>query len=83
VGNCVAGVDGGLLVTMWNPTAGMKNAAQTAGTFTDAVGNTYPRVQIMTVEDLLAGKRPQLPIIIPPYTDALPVAEIVEQGELF
>lgn len=77
-------IDGGVLILLWNPTSGMVNAANTAGTFTDFIGgNSYPRVQILTVEQLLNGTRPQLPVIIPPYTEARPVAEVVEQLDLF
>ena len=76
-------LDGGVLITLWKPTTGMVSAANTAGNFTDPVGNTYPLLQVITVEDLLAGKRPQFPIVIPPYTEARPVAEVVEQMDLF
>jgi hypothetical protein len=52
-------VSGGMLVTLWNPTAGMRQAADTSGTWTDVVGTSYPLAQIATVEDLLQEKRPR------------------------
>ncbi len=30
----------------------------------------YPRVQILTVEEMLSGKRPQVPAIRPPFAQA-------------
>jgi len=59
-------LSGGILSTLWQPTTGMVRAANTSGTFKDPVGNSYPLVQLVTVEDLLAGTRPQFPLVIPP-----------------
>lgn len=33
---------------------------------------TYPRVQIVTIADLLSGKRPKMPTAILPYIQAQP-----------
>jgi len=76
-------VDGGILLTLWDPTSGMKQEAQTSGNFTDMLGNSYPKVQIMTVEQLLRGDRPTFPLVIPPYTEARPVEETIEEMMLF
>ncbi len=76
-------VDGGILVTLWNPTAGMRQEAQTSGNFTDMLGNSYPRLQILTVEELLRGVKPNVPLVIPPYTEARPLEETVEEMMLF
>lgn len=76
-------LSGGILITLWQPTIGMVQAANTSGTFKDPVGNSYPLVQLVTVEDLLAGTRPQFPLVIPPYTEARPVEETVEEMMLF
>ena len=72
-------LDGGVLITMYDPTSGMKQAANTAGTFTDPAGNTYPKVQLITVPQLLAGTKPRLPMIIPPYTEAKPVDDVIQE----
>ena len=50
----------GLFVTLAPPTKPMISEAAAAGLF-EAVGGRYPRIQILTIEELLAGKRPQLP----------------------
>jgi DNA modification methylase len=65
-----ANVDGGILITLWQPTKGMKAHADTAGTFPDPAGNPYPKIQAITVEELLNGKRVKLPPVIRPYTEA-------------
>jgi len=52
----------GLFVTLEPPTAPMKKEAAAAGFFTGANGKPYPKLQILTVEELLNGHaRPQFP----------------------
>lgn len=75
-------IAGGVLITRYTPTRGMKQAAAEAGTYQDVARNVYPRVQIFTIEELLNGARVEMPMIIPPYTEARPVEEVVEQLEL-
>lgn len=75
-------IDGGVLITLWKPTRGMLQAADTAGNYEDIVKNSYPKLQILTVEELLTGTRASTPTVIPPYTEARPVEEVVEQLEL-
>jgi DNA methylase/Restriction endonuclease len=75
-------IDGGILITLWKPTKGMYQAADTAGVYEDIVQNSYARLQILTVEELLEGARANTPVVIPPYTEARPVEEVVEQLEL-
>jgi DNA modification methylase len=61
----------GVLITMEEPTRGMKDAADHAGTYTWPVsGETFPRIQLATVGDLLAGKRPRTPSPLTPYIAA-------------
>jgi site-specific DNA-methyltransferase (adenine-specific) len=50
----------GVLVTLVPPTAPMRKEAAGAGVYTTAHGS-WPKIQIVTVEDLLAGHRPRLP----------------------
>jgi len=52
----------GLLLALNNPTQGMISEAASAGRFhMPETERTYPRVQIFTVEDYFAGKRPDMP----------------------
>lgn len=61
----------GVLVTLAAPTRGMKDAANHAGTYKWPVnGQDFPRIQLVTVAELLAGKRPQMPPTLTPYIRA-------------
>lgn len=65
--------DMGLLILMTSPTRGVLEAAAQAGTYKPPLkGGSFPRVQIITVEELLAGVAPRLPTAILPYIRAAP-----------
>ncbi len=55
----------GILITMQAPTKDMRKEAATAGVYDSPWGDgrQHPRIQLMTVEQLLAGERPNLPIV--------------------
>lgn len=70
----------GVLITMAEPTAGMKDAADHAGTYTWPVNaQRFPRVQMLTVADLLGAKQPQLPPTLTPYIKARRLQRPAEQ----
>lgn len=72
----------GLLVTMEPPTRGMVAEAQRSGTYTHPLtGHGYPRLQIATVADLLAGKGPKMPTAFLPYVKAKR-GSMAQQGSL-
>jgi DNA modification methylase len=75
----------GLLVTLEAPTRGMKDEAQHAGTYTwPWNGTVYPKVQIITVPELLAGDAANLPPSLLPYVAAKrQLRPAAEQGGLF
>jgi len=54
----------GLFVTLKPPTKPMITRAAAAG-FYQAGGKSYPRVQILTIEELFDGKRPHMPWLDP------------------
>ena len=61
----------GLLITMAEPTRGIKDAAEHSGTYTWPInGANFPRVQSITVRELLNFKRPKMPPALPPYQAA-------------
>lgn len=61
----------GLLITRVPATRGMVDAADHAGTYTWPVnGEKFSRIQLVTVGDLLGGKRPKLPPALTPYIQA-------------
>lgn len=63
----------GILVLAHEPTPGMLDAVRHSGSYTlPANGQEFPRLQIMTVKQLLAGEKPKLPVVYPPYLKAQP-----------
>jgi hypothetical protein len=61
----------GILITMASPPRGVIDAADHGGAYTWPVnGQSYPRIQVITVADLLARKRPDMPPPILPYIQA-------------
>jgi len=53
--------DGGLFIALEEPTRPMKEEAVSAGTFAAFTKAEFPKIQIITVEDLINGKKPDLP----------------------
>ena len=54
----------GVLISMQEPTAAMKTEALTAGFYESALwGKKYPKLQLFTIEELLAGKKVEMPPI--------------------
>ena len=82
-----AGAAMGLFITLEEPTGPMKQEAAIAGTYHSEVsGKDYPRLQILTIRELLEDhRRPDLPLLVlPTYQHAERVEKkAAEQGELF
>ena len=55
--------EAGIFITLEEPTKPMKSEAVDAGTFTIPITNKieFPKIQILTVEELLLDKKPELP----------------------
>ena len=61
----------GVLITTKNPTFGMTQAANHAGTYEWPVnGQHYPKLQLVTVEELYADHRLNMPPPLNPYLEA-------------
>ncbi len=77
--------DMGVLVTMADVTRGTDDAVNHAGTYTlTANGQSFPKIQVMTIKQLLAGKRPQMPLTFLPYIQASRLsAPAGEQSPMF
>jgi len=61
----------GVLVTLTKPTRGMIDAADHAGTYLWPVNSQrFPKIQLVTISELLAGKRLQSPPTLTPYIKA-------------
>ncbi len=74
----------GVLITNSTPTRGMTDEANHAGSYQHPhYGQAFPRIQIITVDELLSGKRPQMPPTMLPYIQALRATTPADQGSLF
>ncbi len=61
----------GVLITMDRATPGMIDAANHGGSYTWPVNEaTFPRIQVITVAQLLKGEQPNLPPALTPYLKA-------------
>lgn len=60
--------DGGLFITLEKPTQPMKEEAVSAGSYSvKFVKVEFPKIQILTIEDLLNGIQPKIPLVSLPY----------------
>jgi site-specific DNA-methyltransferase (adenine-specific) len=78
----------GLFITLEEASREMELEATTAGFYTSPIsGKDYPRIQILTIRELLEEhKKPMLPLLIlPTYQQAerIPAKKAAEQKELF
>jgi len=51
----------GVFITLQDPTGPMKEETASAGFYDSPWGTTHPRLQILTVADLLSGKKIDMP----------------------
>lgn len=73
----------GVFVTLEPPTKAMRQEAVDAGNFTYALtSRKYPVIQIITVEELLNGVRPDLPNVVAYAKVARSSRAVPEQGNL-
>ncbi|MBI3537343.1 MAG: restriction endonuclease [Chloroflexi bacterium] len=73
----------GIFITLEKPTKEMEKEAVTAGFYRSALSKKeYPRIQILTVEELLDGKEFKLPIFRSTFKQAQREKTREKQGEL-
>ncbi|MCX6004590.1 MAG: restriction endonuclease, partial [Chloroflexi bacterium] len=58
--------DFGIFITLEKPTVPMVRESATKGFYNSQSGLNYPRIQIMTIEEILQGKKPNIPMWIAP-----------------
>lgn len=75
----------GVLITLNDTlTRGAQEVIDTSGVWTHpANGQDFPVLQHVSVRDLMAGHRPDLPTALAPYISAQRGIELVDQGKLF
>ncbi|MCX5996819.1 MAG: DNA methyltransferase [Chloroflexi bacterium] len=69
--------DFGIFITLEKPTEPMVKESATKGFYSAQSGNNYPRIQILTIEDIMQGKKPNIPMWVAPIQPP-PVAVKVE-----
>ncbi len=75
----------GVLITLNDTlTRGAQEVINTSGVWTHpANGQDFPVLQHISVRDLMAGHRPDLPTALAPYISAQRGVELIDQGKLF
>ena len=74
--------DLGLFITQEPPTGPMRSAASGAGMYHNPLMNRdYPRLQIITIDELMAGKKPDLPLLVQGERAPL-IGEAIAQGRM-
>lgn len=58
------GADLGVFITLVEPTKGMREVAAVGSLKLGEFGESYPKMQIWTVSDYFAGRRPKLPPLV-------------------
>lgn len=72
----------GVFITLAEPTKPMQTEAVKAGFFQTPYGK-YPKIQLLTIEQLFAGKKPNIPLVDPSvFKKAVKEAD-AEQNKLF
>ena len=72
----------GVFLTLAPPTSPMQVEATKAGFYDTAYHGKVPKIQILTIAELFAGKKPQIPFIDPTTFRRAPQEEPVQQGRL-
>lgn len=73
----------GVFITLENPTPEMKKEATISGFYhSDFWNKDYPKIQILTIEDLLRGKKVEMPPQKEPFKRAVPVKTEAENMAL-
>ncbi len=71
----------GVLISMQEPTAPMKMEAVTAGFYESKWGKKFPKVQLLTIADLLSGKQIEMPPIRQVNTTFKKAPKVEEKGK--
>jgi hypothetical protein len=70
----------GIFLSLHPPTRGMSAIADRAGNYLwPGNGQHFPRIQILTIEGLLAGMKPSSPPRLLPYISAVRQAPVIDQ----
>jgi hypothetical protein len=73
----------GIFITLTAPTVPMQTEAVKTRFYTTAYHGNIPKIQILTIADLFAGKKPQIPFIDPTTFRRARPEQINRQEQLF
>ena len=73
----------GVFITLASPTRPMQTEAVTAGFYEPPHHEKVPKIQILTIAELFAGKRPQIPFVDRTAFRRARREDTVSQGRLF
>lgn len=75
----------GPFITLEEPTAPMRKDAASCGEFYSELSKrSYPKVQVLTIRELLDGRKPEIPLLVlPSYQRAERVEPSPGQEKLF
>jgi site-specific DNA-methyltransferase (adenine-specific) len=72
----------GIFITLEEPTKPMRLEAAKAGEFYSHVSKrSYPKIQILTVKELLDGKKPEMPLLVMPTYQQAEKLDTVSPGQ--
>ncbi|MDQ3563386.1 MAG: restriction endonuclease [Pseudomonadota bacterium] len=72
----------GIFITLADSTKPMNTEAVKTGYYETPFGK-YPKIQIITIEELFAGKKPNIPLVDPTAFKKAQVENMTQQGRLF
>ena len=72
----------GLFITLADPTAAIRREAVKTGFYESPYHGKFPKLQILTIEELFAGQRPKIPFVDPTAFKAAPKEAAAQQGKL-
>lgn len=72
----------GVFITLAEPTKPMQTEAVKAGFFETPYGK-YPKIQLLTIADLFAGKKPHIPLVDPSSFKKAAKEQIESKEQLF
>lgn len=72
----------GIFITLAGPTKPMNTEAVKTGYYETPFGK-YPKIQIITIEELFAGKKPNIPLVDLTAFKKAQVENMSQQGRLF
>jgi DNA modification methylase len=72
----------GVFITLAEPTGPMKTEAVKTGFYESPHHGKFPKIQILTIEQLFAGKKPLIPFVDPTAFKAAPKEDASKQGKL-